>query len=104
MEQRPCRVLIVNNHRDYADSIYDMLRAHGSFDVQASYTAEYAESVARGRNLDLILITNDLPNIADVGPRLMVLAPKAVFMMLCGQPIDPAKLLEMLTTSHGGAG
>lgn len=119
------KLLIVDDDRDFADSLADVLRIFGHR-ADVRYTGEAAVQAASQECYDAILMDVGLPGLngSECLSRIMQSSPGLRCFLLTGysaqhiaemgietdgieiltKPIDPDKLVQRLNTAAGGAG
>lgn len=85
MTNESCKVLVVDDHRDGADSAVLLLEAWGH-ESRAAYSAEEALALAARFDPDIVLMDIGLPdaNGFDVAKELKRVCPHARFVALTG--------------------
>jgi CheY-like chemotaxis protein len=85
LSNEPCRVLVVDDHRDGADSAVMLLRVWGH-DAIAAYSPQEALALARSFDPDVVLIDIGLPgkNGFDLGQELAQICPGVRLVALTG--------------------
>ena len=85
MNKEPCKVLVVDDERDNADTNVDLLRIWGH-EAEAAYGADDAISKARAFDPDVVLMDIGMPrmNGFDLAKELRKFCPSAKFVALTG--------------------
>lgn len=100
----PIIVLIIDDHRMFAESLARLLSTEDDIDVQAtvSTAAEVPQALARHRP-DVILLDNGLPDAAgtDVAHQIKQLAPETMVVMLTGS-VDDQVLVAAIDAGCSG--
>jgi CheY-like chemotaxis protein len=115
-QDRPLSVLVVDDHRDAADSLGLLLRLYGH-DVRVTYDGEHALALLADRPADVAVLDLLMPGLdgialaerlaAEPGPRPLLLALSgsataeaseraAVFDHCLLKPVDPDLLVDLL--------
>jgi CheY-like chemotaxis protein len=85
MNNEPCKVLVVDDERDTADSSVSLLQLWGHR-AEAAYSAEDALAKAQALDPDVVLMDLAMPvmNGFDLAKELRRYCPQATFMALTG--------------------
>ena len=85
MSEKPCKVLVVDDERDNADTIVILLQMWGH-EAEAAYSAEDAISKAFALDPDVVLLDIGMPimNGFDLAIELRRSCPAAKFLALTG--------------------
>ena len=81
----PCKVLVVDDHRDGADSVVMLIQAWGH-DAMAAYTAEQALAMAYSYQPDVVLMDLGMPGKDgfQLGKEIEALSPGCRIVALTG--------------------
>jgi CheY-like chemotaxis protein len=85
LSNEPCRVLVVDDERDNADTITTLLRLWGH-EAEAAYSAEDAISKARALDPDVVLMDIVMPNMHgfDLANEIRRYCPEVKILALTG--------------------
>lgn len=119
--EKPCKVLIVDDDKDTADSLFLVMKEHGSFEPYVAYCAEYELHFVSTAHPDVIILDLGMPGMDgyNLGRRMKAANPSSTIIVVSGhggrefqvrsieagfdhhlvKPVEPQKLFSLISTT-----